>query len=289
MPKFNHQEEIGMAQHGYLREYDEGWDRGSDRDRERERGWRDDDRERGWRGSSDYDRRDRGWEDDSSDRNRNFMLGDRDRNLRRGDHDRDRGFFDRMGDEARSWFRDDDRQYRGTHHQDREHRGSGYGREHGFGGFQGDYGRSGQSQGGFGGSSDWERSPRNFSSHQDDHYRSWRDRQMSALDADYQDYCREREQQFHQDFDSWRKNRQSQGQGGGQQRGSQTTTGSSGQQQTQGSTGQQTGQGQGGSSPEVMELNNPTRLSTEPQSAPSPVADATLGTNNSENTGRGRR
>ena len=29
---------------------------------------------------------------------------------------------------------------------------------------------------------DWERAPRNFSSHQDDHYRSWRDRQMQALD-----------------------------------------------------------------------------------------------------------
>jgi hypothetical protein len=37
-----------------------------------------------------------------------------------------------------------------------------------------------------------------------------------------------------------------------------------------------------------MELNNPTDLSTEPQSGPSPTADATLGTNNSENSGIGR-
>jgi len=44
-------------------------------------------------------------------------------------------------------------------------------------------------------------------SSQDDHYRSWRDRQMSQLDEDYGDYCREREQQFHSDFDSWRRNR----------------------------------------------------------------------------------
>jgi hypothetical protein len=213
------------------------------------------------------------------------MLGDGDRSYERSGH-QDRGFFDRMGDEARSWFRDDDRQYRGTHHEDRTQRergsGSGYGREHGFGGFQGDYGRSGQSQGGFGGRGDWERSPRNFSSHQDDHYRSWRDRQVSALDQDYHDYCREREQQFHQDFDSWRKNRQGQSQGAGSQ-----TMGASGQQRTTGSSGQRQSQ-QGASSPEVMELNNPTELSTEPQSAPSPTADATLGTNNSENTGPGR-
>lgn len=47
---------------------------------------------------------------------------------------------------------------------------------------------------------------------QDQHYRSWRDRQMQELDRDYQDYCREREQRFHQDFDSWRRNRS----GGGQ-------------------------------------------------------------------------
>jgi hypothetical protein len=53
----------------------------------------------------------------------------------------------------------------------------------------------------------WERSPRNFRSSQDEHYRSWRDRQMEALDRDYADYCREREQQFHQDFDTWRKRR----------------------------------------------------------------------------------
>jgi hypothetical protein len=260
-----------MAQHGYLREYDEGPGRrdDNDRDRGREGGWRDDDRERGWRssGSGPAD-----WRNDDrefSERNRNFMLGDRNRSFERaGDGDQDRGFFGRMGDDARSWFRDDDRQFRGGHPPDRDQpdygSSGGYGREHGYGGFQGDYSRSGQSQGGFGGRGDWERSPRNFSSHQDDHYRSWRDRQMGALDRDYQDYCREREQQFHQDFDSWRRNRQSQGQAPG------------GQQQS------------GGSSPEVMELNNPTDLSTEPQSGPSATGDATLGTNNSENSGVGR-
>jgi len=48
---------------------------------------------------------------------------------------------------------------------------------------------------------------RRVSAHPDDHYRSWRDRHMSELDRDYQDYCREREQQFHQDFNAWRQQR----------------------------------------------------------------------------------
>ena len=60
----------------------------------------------------------------------------------------------------------------------------------------------------FGGRRDWERGTRHFSSSRDDHYRSWRDKQVQALDRDYEDYCREREQQFHHDFDSWRQNRQ---------------------------------------------------------------------------------
>lgn len=183
-----------MAQHGYAREYDEGWDRSEDRDR-----WRDEDRERGWRAS------DRGWrdEDRGSERNRNFMLGDRDRSWERSSRDDDRGFFGRMGEEARSWLRDDEREARGRQDRSMSH----YGREHGYGGYQGDFSRGGREQGGFGGRGDWERSPRNFSSHQDDHYRSWRDQQMGALDRDYEDYCREREQQFHRDFDSWRSQR----------------------------------------------------------------------------------
>jgi hypothetical protein len=106
-----------MAQHGYLRDWDEGWDRDEDRDRD-------------WR--------------EASERNRSFMFGDRER-------------------------------------------------------------------GSSGARGDWERAPRNFSSHPDDHYRSWRDKQMRALDRDYDDYCREREQQFHRDFDEWRRNRSSQG------------------------------------------------------------------------------
>jgi hypothetical protein len=49
-----------------------------------------------------------------------------------------------------------------------------------------------------------------FASSQDDHYRNWRDRQMAQLDQDYRDYCRDCEQQFHSDFDTWRSQRQGQ-------------------------------------------------------------------------------
>ena len=126
-----------MAQHGYLREYDEDfrgegrgdWDRG-------------DQRERGER-----DRQDR-------ERGREFMFGE---------DNRDRGAWENN----RDW--------------PQRHRA-----------FQDDHGRREESR---------------FRSHPDDHYRSWRDRQMQALDRDYADYCREREEQFHRDFNAWRDRR----------------------------------------------------------------------------------
>jgi hypothetical protein len=137
----------------------------------------------------------------------------------------------------------------GSGKDERRSRGA-YGREH-------DYSSSGREQGGFGGRSDWERSPRSFSSRQDDHYRSWRDRQMRALDNEYADYCREREQQFHSDFDNWRRSRQ---------------------QAKQPPVG------------EAAELElTEERVLTGEGSTPSPVGEATLGTSNSENRSSGRR
>jgi hypothetical protein len=137
-----------MARHGYLRGYDEEFERGGDR-------------ERGW-----------------SELSGNWR-----------DRDRERGLL----------FGDQNRGERGMSH---------YGREHGYGGFQGDY-SGGSEQGGFGGYGDYREGRRSFSANPDEHYRIWRDKQMRALDRDYEDYCGEREQQFHQDFDSWRRNPQS--------------------------------------------------------------------------------
>ena len=153
-----------MARHGYLREYDEAPDRSDNRG------------------------------EDWGESNRAFML-DRDRG-----RSENRDFSGGSRDERSSLRPDDDRGWRGPGVDER--RGSGaYGRS--YSESQGDVSSSSREQGGFGDRGDWERSPRNFSSRQDDHYLSWRDRQMRALDNDYADYCREREQQFHRDFNSW--------------------------------------------------------------------------------------
>ena len=170
-----------MAQHGYLGEGYGMWgDRDADEEgRERNRGG-------DWR----------------KDRDRGLMFEGRDRWRERGERS-----------DAGEWFggreRSEDRSaWEGNRDWPQRERGmSHYGREHGYGGFQGDY-SSGREQGGFGGRGDYERGRRSFSSNPDDHYRSWRDRQVQALDRDYADYCHEREQQFHQDFDTWRRQRQ---------------------------------------------------------------------------------
>jgi hypothetical protein len=187
--------------------------------------------------------RNEGW----NERNRGFML----------DRDRSEDFSGRTREGRAPSFRAEDRNWGGSGRD--EWQGAGYARERGYGGFQGDFGRSGRDQGGFEGRGDWERAPRNFSSRQDDHYLSWRDRQMRALDNDYADYCREREQQFHSDFDNWRRAR----------------TQRSGREAAVGEAAE-------------LELTQERALAGE-GNTPSPVDEATLGTSNSENTSRGRR
>jgi len=238
-----------MAQHGYLREYDEAPDRDDNRD------WNDRNErsDRDWSARGERDWRDR----DERDGGRRLMFDDdRDRSYGRDD---DRGFFSRAGDEARSWFRDEE--HRGGRegsawegNREWPQRNRGYGRDQSSGGFR-------QQQGG-------------FSSHPDDHYRSWRDQHMQGLDRDYQDYCREREQQFHSDFDNWRQNRQ-------QNRGQQN------QSQSQG--GQAGGQDEELVLSSRSEMTNSTAPADEQSSTPSPEGEATLGTNNPANTARGRR
>jgi hypothetical protein len=120
-----------------------------------------------------------------------------------------------------------------------------YGRAHDHGGFTGDR----------------ERISRHFSSRQDDHYLSWRDKQIDALDRDYADYCREREQQFHEEFDAWRRRRRTNPEP------------------------LQTGMMQTGQSSDIsgtLELSSAQEVQPQPQ--PDPVDTATLGT-----TSTGRR
>lgn len=165
-----------MARHGYLREYDEGPSGSEGRERDE------------W-----SDRTDRDWR--SREPGRGFMF-DEDRERSR-DRDEDRSFFSRSGSDRGAWENNRDWPQR--------NRGSStFDRQQHYGSFEDDN-RGGQRS--FGGSHDWRKDRQTFSSHPDDHYRSWRDRQMRSLDQDYADYCREREQQFHRDFDSWRSQR----------------------------------------------------------------------------------
>ena len=145
---------------------------------------------------------------------------DRERGYGRG-RDEDRGFFEKAGEEIRSWFSDDD---------DRDER-SRYGRERGRyeeRGERGGYPRydSNRSYGDdydrrYGGTQSWgqandmrDEPSRRTGSRQDDHYRTWRERQMAELDRDYEDYCRERQQQFDDDFSTWRSQREQSRSGG---------------------------------------------------------------------------
>lgn len=127
-----------------------------------------------------------------------------------------------------------------------------------------DRGRRGEQQRDFGGG-DYGEDRRSFSANPDDHYRSWRERHMSELDRDYADYCREREQAFHQDFDAWRSQRHASYQP------------------------LRTGMTQSGMSHDPSgELQLTTEASAD-RSAADPMADATLGTNTESSTGRGKR
>ena len=160
---------------------------------------------------------------------------DRDRDWRR---ERDRGMMFGRGDFDRS---EEDRW------SGRSRRAKGRPREFGYGSYS--------------------EERRNFSAHPDDHYRSWRDRHMSELDRDYQDYCREREQQFHREFDDWRRRRY-------------------GNPQPLRTGMTQTGMSHDPSG--ELQLTNEESVGA---TAPDPTSEATLGTNSARGTrsSRGRR
>ena len=146
----------------------------------------------------------------------------------------DRGFLERAGDEVRSWFDDDDHD-----RDDRSRRRGSFGgpgdpgtmSRSGYEGPSGD--RSARErpaeeyEGGGGGRSRFGRATYGGSNpdqdpfatsgeaarrHDDEHshYRSWRDEQVARLDRDYAEFRRERESEFHSEFDRWRGRRQEQ-------------------------------------------------------------------------------
>ena len=90
--------------------------------------------------------------------------------------DQDRGFFERAGDEVKSWFGDEEAERR----RDADQRFD-------------------------------ERSDRNREiGHRDSDYHSWRSGQIAALDRDYHEYRQENRSRFENEFSSWRSSRQGQ-------------------------------------------------------------------------------
>ena len=128
-------------------------------------------------------------------RSDSIFSDDDDRDGRRGGGP-EGGFLQRAGQEMKSWFSDDDDRGRS--------RGQGSRSDYGA------YDRGSQDEP-WGGGSDWSSrggGERRGSSTFDDHYMSWRERQISQLDRDYEEYCRDRQQQFESEFHSWRQQRQ---------------------------------------------------------------------------------
>lgn len=153
----------------------------------------------------------------------------RDRDRYRG-RDDERGFFERAGDEVRSWFHDDDERGR-RQYGDRGRSGGSGSMGGGWGNQRSEsWSRERPGEPGYGdarevregwftaseggergrrwGAADGSRPPQG--DHHDPHYSEWRRRQIEALDRDYEEYRREHQSKFESDFGSWRSRRQSQ-------------------------------------------------------------------------------
>lgn len=105
-----------------------------------------------------------------------------------------RGFFDKTGDEVRSWFGDEDAERR-RWRDERYDRETDRRQDRGYRPIFGEQRR-------------WAPVNRADRHDQDPGYRSWRDRQMEAFDRDYDEYRRENQHRFDSEFNSWRQHRQ---------------------------------------------------------------------------------
>jgi hypothetical protein len=190
---------------------------------ETRRGWR----EPRYRASQDFGERSenrgygRGWDRDDDDRN-------------------ERGFFERAGDEVASWFGDEeaerrrreDTRFRSEEESSRRPRAffdddqfsrydrqprfrdEGYRRPYtgrSFGAGDDRFGRGNPSERGW--SERWERAPSleltgTAAGLHDPHYGEWRRRQIDALDRDYDEYRRENQSRFENEFSNWRTTRE---------------------------------------------------------------------------------
>ena len=196
-----------------------------------------------------YDSGDFGREDDRE-------RGWRDRHGDWRDHERTSGRWDEGGSDRKSMFGWDEHDRR-SGYEDRDRGGDWHGTDRDYPGHR--------ERSAFTTGSGYPQGQRRSSAHPDDHYRSWRDKQIQALDRDYEDYCREREHQFHQDFDAWRSQRRANYQP------------------------LRTGMTQSGLSHDPSGEVQVSTEATPDQSGTDPMGEATLGTNSGSSTGRGRR
>jgi osmotically-inducible protein OsmY len=123
--------------------------------------------------TGDRDRDRGGWsrDDDRGNGNRGRSYGGQPQ----GYDYQDRGFFERAGDEVRSWFGDEEAERRREYDQRYDERM----------GSQSSYGR-------------------------DSDYHNWRRTQIDALDRDYHEYRQENAKKFENEFGNWRTERQTQ-------------------------------------------------------------------------------
>ena len=186
--------------------YSSDWDRGSDRHRGGARGYRE---EAGYRYGT------RG------------QFGGPDPRRGPDDYDpEDRGFFDRAGDEIRSWFGDEEAERRREYDdyynrpygdpRDQSSRigyasasGSSYLPNRGYAPYTGERSGFGSEDHGnrvraYGPQQDY--GPRNYGGH-DSNYHNWRRQRIDELDRDYAEYQNEHRERFHNEFSNWRARR----------------------------------------------------------------------------------
>lgn len=125
----------------------------------------------------------------------------------------ERSFFDRIGDEVRSWFGDMEAERRREydelmHHSYAESHRIGFAGSGGAAGVRGfgpiTYPQSGNAS---------SRSPSAGVEHDrpyDLEYQVWRERQMATLDKEYREYRLEKQQRFEENFNDWRQRRDAQ-------------------------------------------------------------------------------
>lgn len=177
--------------------YSTGWDRGNDRYQRDNRGYRYG--TRGQFGGPDY---------------------------RRAPDDYDpeeRGFFDRAGDEVRSWFGDEEAERRREYDEyynrpygdprDQSSRlgyasasnAERYQPNRGFTPYTGE--RSGYGSEDHGNRVYGYGPQQDYGAHHDSNYQAWRQQRIDELDRDYSEYQRENRDRFHAEFGTWRTRR----------------------------------------------------------------------------------